>query len=90
MSVGRGSRGVDENAPLAPAPRRSRVGLLTVFVILALVVGLALIFLTLTFISQVFNLEVIGWIIRSLSVFLAIALVVITAITAYVTDRLPS
>ncbi|THG42095.1 hypothetical protein [Sphingomonas olei] len=37
---------MDENAPLAPAPRRSRVGLLTVFVILALVVGLALIFLS--------------------------------------------
>ncbi len=42
-----------------------------------ILIGLALIFLTLTFISQVFNLEVIGWIIRSLSVFLAIALVVI-------------
>jgi len=42
-----------------------------------ILIGLALVFLTLTFISQLFNLMVIGWIIRSLSVFLAIALVVI-------------
>ena len=42
-----------------------------------ILIGLALIFLTLTFISQVFDLIVIGWILRSLSVFLAIALVVI-------------
>lgn len=42
-----------------------------------ILIGLALVFLTLTFISQLFNLVVIGWIIRSLSVFLAVALVVI-------------
>lgn len=42
-----------------------------------ILIGLALVFLTLTFISQVFDLVVIGWILRSLSVFLAIALVVI-------------
>lgn len=40
-------------------------------------IGLALIFLTLTLVSQLLNLVVIGWILRSLSVFLAIALVVI-------------
>src|SRR6186713_3404458 len=39
--------------------------------------GLAIVFLTLTLISQLLNLTVIGWIIRSFSVFLAIALVVI-------------
>lgn len=39
--------------------------------------GLAIVFLTLTLISQLLNLVVIGWIIRSFSVFLAIALVVI-------------
>ena len=37
---------MDENAPLAPAPRRSRVGPLTLFVVLALVVGLALMWLS--------------------------------------------
>jgi diadenylate cyclase len=42
-----------------------------------ILIGLALIFLTLTFLSQLLNLTVIGWILRSLSVFLAIALVVI-------------
>jgi len=40
-------------------------------------IGLALIFLTLTLVSQLLNLVVIGWILRSLTVFLAIALVVI-------------
>src|ERR1700724_3881063 len=40
-------------------------------------VGLAIVFLTLTLISTVLNLVVIGWIVRSFSVFLAIALVVI-------------
>ena len=39
--------------------------------------GLAIVFLTLTLISQLLNLTVIGWIIRSFSVFLAVALVVI-------------
>ena len=39
--------------------------------------GLAIVFLTLTLISQLLNLVVIGWLIRSFSVFLAIALVVI-------------
>ena len=42
-----------------------------------ILIGLALIFLTLTFVSQLLNLEVIGWLLRSISVFLAIALVVI-------------
>ena len=42
-----------------------------------ILIGLALIFLTLTFISTLFDLAVIGWILRSLSVFLAITLVVI-------------
>lgn len=42
-----------------------------------ILIGLALVFLTLTFISQFLNLVVIGWILKSLSVFLAIALVVI-------------
>src|SRR2546421_11227107 len=39
--------------------------------------GLAIVFLTLTLISQLLNLVVIGWIIRSFSAFLAIALGVI-------------
>ncbi|MBA3273150.1 MAG: TIGR00159 family protein [Chthoniobacterales bacterium] len=39
--------------------------------------GLAIVFLTLTLISQLLNLVVIGWIIRSFSVFIAVALVVI-------------
>jgi len=39
--------------------------------------GLALIFLTLTLTAQILDLQVISWIIRSLSAFLAIALVVI-------------
>src|SRR6201990_3773332 len=38
---------------------------------------LAIVFLTLPLISQLLNLVVIGWIIRSFSVFLAVALVVI-------------
>jgi diadenylate cyclase len=42
-----------------------------------ILIGLALIFLTLTLVSQILNLEVIGWLLRSISVFLAIALVVI-------------
>lgn len=42
-----------------------------------ILIGLALIFITLTFISQLLDLIVIGWILRSFSVFLAIALVVI-------------
>lgn len=42
-----------------------------------ILIGLALVFLTLTFFSQLFDLTVIGWILRSLSVFLAVALVVI-------------
>lgn len=39
--------------------------------------GLALLLLTLALVSQILNLVVIGWILRSLSVFLALALVVI-------------
>ncbi len=39
--------------------------------------GLAIVFLTLTLISTLLNFVVIGWIIRSFSVFLAVALVVI-------------
>src|ERR1043165_578416 len=39
--------------------------------------GMAIVFLTLTLISTLLNLVVIGWIIRSFSVFLAVALVVI-------------
>src|SRR5436190_15375854 len=39
--------------------------------------GLAIVFLTLTIISTLLNLVVIGWLLRSFSVFLAIALVVI-------------
>jgi len=42
-----------------------------------ILIGLAIIFLTLTFISQILNLAVIGWMLRSFSVFLALALVVI-------------
>src|SRR5213593_1510307 len=39
--------------------------------------GLAIVFLTLTLISTLLNLVVIGWVVRSFSVFLAVALVVI-------------
>src|SRR3982750_3080989 len=39
--------------------------------------GLAIVFLTLSLISTLLNLVVIGWIVRSLSAFLAVALVVI-------------
>ena len=39
--------------------------------------GMSIVFLTLTLISQLLNLVVISWIIRSFSVFLAVALVVI-------------
>src|SRR3977135_1769256 len=39
--------------------------------------GLAIVFLTLTLISTLLNLVVIGWIVRSFSAFLAVALVVI-------------
>ena len=39
--------------------------------------GLAIVFLTLTLFSTLLNLVVIGWIVRSFSVFLAVALVVI-------------
>ncbi len=42
-----------------------------------ILIGLALVFLTLTLVSQILNLVVIGWLLRSISVFLAIALVVI-------------
>jgi diadenylate cyclase len=42
-----------------------------------ILIGLAVIFLTLTLISQIFHLLVIGWILQFLSVFLAVALVVI-------------
>ncbi len=42
-----------------------------------ILIGLALVFLTLTLVSQLLNLVVIGWLLRSISVFLAIALVVI-------------
>lgn len=42
-----------------------------------ILIGLAIIFITLTLISQLLNLVVIGWLLRSFSVFLAIALVVI-------------
>jgi diadenylate cyclase len=42
-----------------------------------ILIGLALVFLTLTLVSQILNLVVIGWLLRSLSVFLALALVVI-------------
>lgn len=42
-----------------------------------ILIGLALVFLTLTLVSQLLDLMVIGWLLRSFSVFLAIALVVI-------------
>lgn len=42
-----------------------------------ILIGLALVFLTLTLISQILDLAVLGWLLRSFSVFLAIALVVI-------------
>jgi len=42
-----------------------------------ILIGLALVFLTLTLVSQLLDLVVIGWLLRSISVFLAIALVVI-------------
>lgn len=42
-----------------------------------ILIGLALVFLTLTLASHVFHLAVIGWLLRSVTVFLAIALVVI-------------
>jgi diadenylate cyclase len=42
-----------------------------------ILIGLALVFLTLTLVSQLLNLMVIGWILKSFSVFLAIALVII-------------
>jgi diadenylate cyclase len=42
-----------------------------------ILIGLALVFLTLTFISQILDLAVLGWILRSFSVFLAIALIVL-------------
>lgn len=42
-----------------------------------ILIGLALIFITLTLISQILNLVVISWLLRSFSVFLAVALVVI-------------
>jgi diadenylate cyclase len=42
-----------------------------------ILIGLALVFLTLTFISQILDLAVLGWLLRSFSVFTAIALVII-------------
>jgi len=42
-----------------------------------ILIGLALVFLTLTFISQLLDLAVLSWLLRSFSIFLAIALVVI-------------
>lgn len=42
-----------------------------------ILIGLALVFLTLTFISQLLDLAVLSWLLRSFSVFLAIALVVL-------------
>ena len=42
-----------------------------------ILIGIALVFLTLTFISQLLDLSVLGWLLRSFSVFLAIALVVL-------------
>ena len=42
-----------------------------------ILIGLALVFLTLTFISQLLDLAVLGWLLRSFSVFMAIALVVL-------------
>jgi len=41
------------------------------------VTGLAILFITLTLVSQILNLTVISWLLRSLTAFLAIALVVI-------------
>ena len=42
-----------------------------------ILIGLALVFLTLTFVSQLLDLAVLSWLLKSFSVFLAIALVVI-------------
>lgn len=42
-----------------------------------ILIGLAVIFITLTLISQLLNLVVIGWLLRSFSVFLVFALVVV-------------
>ena len=42
-----------------------------------ILIGLALLFLTLTFISQLLDLAVLSWLLRSFSIFLAIALVVL-------------
>ncbi len=42
-----------------------------------ILIGFALVFLTLTFISQILDLAVLAWLLRSFSVFLAIALVVL-------------
>jgi diadenylate cyclase len=42
-----------------------------------ILIGLALVFLTLTFISQLLDLAVLSWLLRSFSIFLAIALVVL-------------
>lgn len=42
-----------------------------------ILIALALVFVTLTLVSQLLNLMVIGWLLKSISVFLAIALVVI-------------
>jgi diadenylate cyclase len=42
-----------------------------------ILIGVALVFLALTFISQILDLAVMGWLLRSLAVFLAVALVVI-------------
>jgi diadenylate cyclase len=39
--------------------------------------GLAIVFISLTLVSQVLNLTVISWLLRSLTAFLAIALVVV-------------
>jgi diadenylate cyclase len=42
-----------------------------------ILIGVALVFLGLTFVSQILDLAVLGWLLRSFTVFLAIALVVI-------------
>lgn len=42
-----------------------------------ILIGLALVFLSLTFVSQLLDLAVLGWLLKSFSIFLAIALVVI-------------
>lgn len=42
-----------------------------------ILIGLGLVFLSLTFVSQMLDLAVLGWLLKSFSVFLAIALVVI-------------